>query len=336
MRPSAPAKPSAPGPRAEPRPSAAAPTREKIRFIFNPISGRRGRNARLLPALRAFVAARSLDADLSVTEGPGHATQLAREALRSGFTRVVAVGGDGTVNEVAQVLRHTTATLALVPCGSGNGLARHLGLPASPLAALELVAAGGQVALVDTGTANLRPFFNVMGFGLDASVSQRFNRLTRRGLPAYVRAALAAFRGCKPEACRITTPEGRKALETMMVSIANSEQFGNGARVAPGARIDDGLLDLVAVEPVGLAGACLLGARLFLGTFDRSPRVRRWSGARFIVERAAPDIIHTDGEPCPAEATVEIKAHPRSLRVLVPAGSTAAEPAGPSGFILSW
>lgn len=300
--------------RADPR-FAAAP---KLRFILNPRSGRQGR-ASLIPHLQDLIAARSLDARLSVTEGPGHATILARDAVRSGCSRVVAVGGDGTVNEVAQALRNEPAALAIVPVGSGNGLARHLRLPVRASAALELaISAGGRVAAIDTGTVNGRPFFNAAGLGLDAEVSRRFNALTRRGLPAYLRTGLAAFAKQRPEKCRVTSGGRTDTWDALLITVANSEQYGNGAVIAPGAKVDDGLLDLIAVGPVGPVAAAFLAVRLFLGTFDRSTRVRRLQGTRFEIERAAPGAVHTDGETHGAPAALEFAVHPRSLRVLLP------------------
>ena len=310
----------------------------KTRFIFNPVSGRHARNARLLPLLRDFIGARALDADLVATEGPGHATELARAAVAAGCTRVVAVGGDGTMNEVAQALLHTPAALALVPCGSGNGLALHLGLPLSPLAALELVAAvGGRVVAVDTGSVNGRPFFNAMGLGLDAEVSRRFNHLTKRGLPAYARTAFAAFAERKTEHCHITSGSRRESVEALLIAVANSDQYGNRAYIAPGARVDDGQLDLVAVGPVSLFGAAALGARLFLGNIDRSAGVRRFRGPRFTIERPAAGLVHTDGETHATSATIEVRVHPRSLRIVIPATSRAVattEESAPAGFAL--
>jgi len=310
----------------------------KIRFIFNPVSGRHARNARLLPVLRAFIKARALDAEIVATEGPGHATELALAAVRAGCERVVAVGGDGTMNEVAQALLHTPAALALVPCGSGNGLALHLGLPLAPLAALELIAAiGGRVAAIDTGSVNGRPFFNAMGLGLDADVSRRFNQLTTRGLPAYARTALSAFAQRKPEQCTIIAGGRTEAMDIMLVAVANSDQYGNRAFIAPGARVDDGQLDLVAIRPVGLFGAAVIGARLFLGNLDRSASVRRFRGSRFVIERPAPGLVHTDGETHPAAAKVEVLVHPRSLRIVVPAACRAlafSTEFSPAGFAL--
>jgi len=290
----------------------------KLRFIFNPKSGRQRRNAGILPLLRAYAAAHG-SADLVCTEGPGHATDLAREAAGAGYQRVVAVGGDGTVNEVAQALIHTPVIMGLVPCGSGNGLALHLGLPKTVPAALALAASADcRVAELDTGSVNGLLFVNAMGLGLDADVARRFNSLTRRGLPAYARTALAAFFGRRTERCRIVSGGRREVLDVLLIAVANSDQYGNQAKIAPGARVDDGILDLVAVRPVNLVAASCLGARLFLGNVDRSRKVLRMNGTRFLIERDAAGLVHTDGETHMAAAEVEVTVLPRSLRMVVP------------------
>lgn len=310
----------------------------KTRFIFNPFSGRNRRRPGLAGMIRDYISANIADADFVTTDAPGHATELAREAVHAGCTQVVAVGGDGTMNEVAQALLHTPAALALVPCGSGNGLALHLGLPTSMMPALALIAGNAnRIAALDTGAANGLPFFNAMGLGLDADVSRRFNGLVKRGLPAYARTAIRAIREIRTERVSIASGGHREALDILLVAVANSDQYGNNARIAPGARVDDGSLDLVAVGPVSLAGAATLAGRLFLGTFDQSPHVRRLRGPRFAIERVAPGIIHTDGETHEAGTTIEVVVRPRSLRVLVPAGTRAvafAADSAPAGFAL--
>ncbi|MEO7412221.1 MAG: diacylglycerol kinase family protein [Opitutaceae bacterium] len=312
----------------------------RTRFIFNPNSGHNRRRPGLDATIRAFIAARSLDADLIATQGPAHATALAREAVLDGFGCVVAVGGDGTINEVAQALVGTPTALALIPCGSGNGLALHLGLPTAPQRALELIAGGEtRTGAIDTGVANGFPFFNVMGLGLDADVSRRFNRLSRRGLGAYACTTWNALRALRSERCTIASSHDREALDVFLIALANSEQYGNNARIAPGARVDDGILDLIAVKPVGIFGAIDLAARLFLGGFDRSRHVRRLRGAHFIIERSAPGLIHTDGETHATSATIEVQVRPRSLRVVVPATARAVaftEDRAPAGFALQF
>ncbi|MES2693762.1 MAG: diacylglycerol kinase family protein [Verrucomicrobiota bacterium] len=291
----------------------------KTLFVYNPRSGRNLRRVWLPGAIRDFIATHKLEARFATTEGPGHATELAREAVETGHDVVVAVGGDGTMNEVAQGLVGTRTALALVPCGSGNGLALHLGLPRAPLAALQLASgAGGRIVALDTGMANGRPFFNAMGLGLDADVSRRFNLLTKRGLPAYARVAFSAIRQMRTERCTIRGAGRSETLDVLLIAVANSDQYGNNALIAPGARVDDGQLDLVAVRGVGLFGAATLVPRLFLGSFDRSPHVTRLTGPRFTIERAAPGLIHTDGETHATGARIEVEVRPGSLRVLVP------------------
>lgn len=291
----------------------------KMTFIVNPGSGPAGRNRRIAPVLEAFIQEHSLDAGVVETEGPGHATVLAREAVWSGCRRVVAVGGDGTINEVAQGLLRSPGALAIVPAGSGNGLARYLGLGRDLRRALELAAnPAARLLSLDTGTVNERPFFNAAGAGFDAEVSRRFNQLKHRGLAAYLRTGFGAFLGRRNFSCAVTGPAGRQVLDAMLITAANSDEYGNGAKVAPHARADDGLLDLVVVRPIGFAGAAILAARLFLGSFDRSPRVRRFRGPRFRIERPEPGPIHTDGEVHDEAAELTILVHPRSLHVVAP------------------
>jgi YegS/Rv2252/BmrU family lipid kinase len=310
----------------------------KTRFIFNPNSGHNRRRPRFAGMIRDFISTQAVKADLVTTDGPGHATELARNAVQAGYGCVVAVGGDGTMNEVAQALVGAPAALALVPCGSGNGLALHLGLPTSPLLALKLVTGGqARTAALDTGVANGFPFFNAMGLGLDADVSRRFNSLTRRGLPAYAHTAFTALRELQRERCTIAMPGQRETLEVLLVAVANSDQYGNNARIAPGARVDDGFLDLIAVAPVGPIGAVGLAARLFAGTFDRSPHVHRMRSGSFVITRSGPGLIHTDGETHETGAVIEVSVRPRSLRVVVPAVThavTFTDEKIPAGFAL--
>lgn len=299
----------------------------RMRFIINPCSGRNRRRPWLSRAISEFARAHALDAGVFVTEGRGHATDLARSAVQAGEAVVVAVGGDGTMNEVAQALTGTPTALGLVPCGSGNGLALHLGLPRTLIGALSLLKGAGRVVSIDTGEVAGRPFFNAMGVGLDAEVSRRFNGLTRRGLPAYVRASLGVLRQRRPRSCTIVTGDRRITLDTLLVAVANSDQYGNNARIAPGARVDDGMLDLIAIKPVGMLSLAGLVPRLFLGTIEGSQHVVRLRSSSFTIEREEPGIVHTDGETHDVGRVVTIRVRPRSLRVLVsPACHVAADP----------
>lgn len=291
----------------------------KLRFILNPHSGRNRRRPWLAPHLRDFIVEHQLDASLVVTTRPGHATELARAALVDGCDRVIAVGGDGTMNEVAQALLHSRVALGLIPCGSGNGLALHLKIPSDLEAALALaVDPSAAITAIDSGLANGHPFFNAMGCGFDAEISERFNRLTHRGLPAYLLTGYKAFRSRRTFPVVITCGRQRIERPALLVAVANSDQYGNHARIAPAAQVADGQLDLVAISPISLLAAVPLVARLFAGRLFGSPAVLALRSDRFVVERHSTGVIHTDGETHFTSARVEITVRPHSLRLVIP------------------
>jgi YegS/Rv2252/BmrU family lipid kinase len=297
----------------------------KTRFIVNP---RSGRAARALPAVRAFATARL--AEVVVTDHPRHATELATRAVADGCQLIVAVGGDGTINEVATVLTGRDAVLGLVPCGSGNGLGRTLGVHGSIDRALAFLVEG-RPRLIDTGLADGRAFFVTAGFGFEAAVSEEFNRHTLRGLPRYLATAARLWRDYQPQKCIVTCDGLRESRRVFTLAVANCDQYGNGARIAPGALPDDGVLDLTAIPPATWRNGPALLARLFLGSLNHRADVLRLRSKRFVVERPAPGLIHIDGEIHPAGATVAFEIRPRSLRVMAPApDETAVLPVGPT------
>jgi diacylglycerol kinase (ATP) len=290
----------------------------KTRFIFNPRSGHNAKNPYLLARTRAFIQEHQLDAEVVLTERPRHATELARHAVDAGCGLVVAIGGDGTLNEVAAGLVGTTSALGLVPCGSGNGLGRHLGIPGPGKGAFRTLLAG-RIRTIDTGTANGIPFFNAMGVGFDAEIAHRFNLLTRRGLPSYIRTTLAALFSYQLKTYTIRSGERVVTTPAFILSVANSDQYGNDCFIAPGAQVDDGSLDLTVITRAHLFNALPLTARLFLKSIDGSRSVIRLRGSHFTIERPAPGLLHTDGETHETGAVVEVLVRPRSLCVMVPA-----------------
>ncbi len=292
----------------------------KTRFIFNPRSGHNAKNPHLLERARAFIRERSLDADVVLTERPRHATELARRAVAEGCGLVVAIGGDGTLNETAAGLVGTDAVFGLIPCGSGNGLGRHLGIPGPGKGAFRTLVEG-RVRSIDTGLVNGIPFFNAMGLGFDAEIADRFNHLTRRGLASYVRTTIGTFFRYRAETCFIRN--GVSSLETtaFLLTIANSDQYGNDCFIAPGASVDDGQLDLTVIKRANLFNAAPLAVRLFRKTIDGSSSIARLRGAHFTIERTAPGLIHTDGETHRTGTSLDITVLPRSLRIMVPAAA---------------
>lgn len=291
-------------------------------LIFNPAAGANRRDPRLTELLQAFVRRHATEAALSVTKHPGHATELAARAGAEGCALVVAVGGDGTVHEVATGLLGTATALGLVPRGSGNGLARQLRVPLDPARALaQCEDPTAETILIDSGTIAGRPFFNVAGCGFDADLARRFQTSRRRGLAGYVALGLEAWRQARPARYVIHLPDEQLSLSAQIVAFANSAHYGNGARIAPGAEVDDGRLDLVCLSPAGTLGALRLTVQLFTGRLRRSPDAVFRSGPEFLVEREAPGWIHTDGEPHWAPARLPVQVRARSLRVLRPAAA---------------
>lgn len=287
--------------------------RLKTLVIVNP---RSGRAARARDAVHAFAVAQG--ARVALTAHPRHASALAAAALREDCELVVAVGGDGTLNEVAAVLSGSPATLGLVPCGSGNGLGRHLGIHGPIARSLEILRTG-RPRLIDTGLADGHPFFTAAGLGFEAEIAERFNRLTRRGFARYLTTSAQAFRDYASRPCTIEYEGNRTVVPTFTLAVGNCDQYGNHAIIAPGARVDDGLLDLTVVPPLTALNLAPLMWHLFRGTLDRVPTVFRLRAAAFTVERAAPGPIHTDGEVHHAPARVTFSLRPASLRILTPA-----------------
>lgn len=295
----------------------------KIRFIFNPHSGSNRRDPRLRDRAAAFIAGRKLDGAVVTTEHPGHATELARQALADGCGLVVAIGGDGTMNEVASTLVGTPAVFGLIPCGSGNGLGRHLGIRRADDDAFRLLLDGRPLA-IDTGMINGFPFFCAAGAGFEALIASRFSRLASRGFSGYLQAGARAWWSYQPEQYLIRHADRASKVEAFTLAVANSSQYGNNACIAPDASVHDGLLDITVVPRVNLLNGLPLLWRLFHGSIDRVAAVTRLRGAEFVIERAQPGWIHTDGEPRETTARLEITLKPRSLRIMVPAATALA------------
>lgn len=289
----------------------------KARFIFNPHSGSNRRNPYLRDRALAFIKERGLDATVVSTERPRHATDLAAEAVRDGCDLVVAIGGDGTMNEVASALIDTPAVFGLIPCGSGNGLGRHLGIHKAGHGAFRTLLAGQPMA-IDTGMINGFPFFCAAGMGFEALIASRFAMLTSRGFTGYLRSSAQAWWSYQPEHYVIHQHGRTLPVEAFTLAIANSSQYGNNAYIAPDASVHDGLLDLTAVPRVNLFNAVPLIWRLFHGSINRVSTVTHLQGGTFVIERTKAGWIHTDGEPRATTARLEITIRPQSLRIMVP------------------
>lgn len=293
-----------------------------ITVIINPISGAGGRlNVARRRAERAasLLARRGLDAQVFLTERPGHARELARAALTRGASTVVAWGGDGTVNEVASALAFRETPLAIVPSGSGNGLARELRIPFDSERALE-VAVSGRERRIDAGELDARLFFNMAGIGLDARVAHRFaaDGLARRGFLRYLQVTARELFTYTADEHTIVTDGSTVRVRALLIAIANGRQYGNGAAIAPQARVDDGQLDVVVVGERSPLRALVQVPSLFAGRVARLPGVTMRAASHIEVTSAHPVLYHVDGEPAVGSAWMVGRAHAQALRVKVP------------------
>lgn len=285
----------------------------RIFFIINKKAGV-GYHAALEGRIIDACTQRDWECELQYTAYPGHAAALAQAALRNGHRRIVAVGGDGTINEVARSLVGTQALLGILPKGSGNGLARHLGISLNLEEALRQLFRPGVTAM-DTITINGRLSVNVSGIGFDGHVASLFGKNGNRGLASYVSIVLREYARFQPFSFSMTPNHPAQHAPVYMLCFANSSQFGNHARIAPEASVRDGWIEVVAISDLSLFNMFRLARQSWLRKHNQSAapqmRVRH---ARIELDR--PVAYHVDGEPCPPEQQFEIQVAPQSLQIL--------------------
>jgi YegS/Rv2252/BmrU family lipid kinase len=287
--------------------------------IVNPISGAHGRpdtGRRRAELATAVLAGAGVAAEVHVTDAPGHAFDLARDAVGRGATLIFAWGGDGTVNEVGRALAFGPAALAVVPAGSGNGLARELGVPRDPAAALRAGLEGTE-RRIDAGELGERLFFNVAGIGFDARVAARFNAraLGRRGpIPYFLIGIQEVFR-YRPAEYRLSVDGETSSCRALLLVCANSRRYGGDVLIAPRARLDDGRLDLVVVAPRAPLRTLWDARRILTGTIGQARGIDMRSFTRLEVSATEPLAFHVDGEPVAGGPTLAARIHPGALRV---------------------
>jgi len=289
----------------------------RVLFITNPGSGRRSRVD--LPGLiRKACASWQGPVEVEAAEAVEDLDSIVQRAVDSQMDAVFAVGGDGTVHEIARRLIGTGITLGILPVGSGNGLARHLGIPVDPKKALAGFSTL-RVETIDTAVIDGRPFFGVMGVGFDAVVAERFASSKTRGLETYVRIGAQLLSSFVPEEYEIEVDgQAVHRRSAFIVAIANSNQYGNEARIAPLASLQDGLLDLVIIDRPPILAAPLLMTQLFSGHLHRSTATWMKQCRRVRVKRAEEGWGHLDGDAVRLPAEFEVSVVPASLKVIVP------------------
>lgn len=285
-----------------------------ILFIVNPISGGKSKE-RFLASIPGIIGT-GADWSMAYTKGPGDATLIARDCNAD---VVVAVGGDGTVNEVAKGLLGTDKAMGIIPFGSGNGLARHLGLSMNKAKALRNIIEGEAVT-IDHATINGLPFFCTCGVGMDAAVGMEFSKQGRRGLPTYILSSLKVWKRYIPERYRITIDGRTIEQSASIITVGNADQWGNDCYITPEASLCDGLLDIAVASPFKLYQLPLLAWQLITKRLNRSRVVKFYRGTEVTIERESSGETHFDGEPLILGDKLDIRIHPASLNVIVPKG----------------
>lgn len=298
----------------------------KATVIVNPVAGagRTGTIGARVDLARSILAAHGYDADVRVTTGPGDALTLSKDAVAGNHHMVVAWGGDGTVNGAASGVAGTSVPLAIIPGGSGNGLARDLQIPFDPARAMT-IAATGHTRRIDAGDLHGSLFFNVAGIGLDARIAGRLATVGhRRGLMGYVLATvseLRSYEACAYSIRNVFDADGRPLSgdivdrPAMFIALANSRQYGSGAQIAPKALLDDGMMEVVIVEPMSAFQITRQLPAFFGGRLQEGPGIVMRSAASMDISCASDIAFHVDGEPRTAHGNIHLRTHRAALAV---------------------
>ena len=304
--------------------------KKKITFILNPVSGTISKAG--VPELIDNTIDKDIyDYETVFTERAGHATEIASAEVAKGTGIVVAVGGDGTVNEVGRALIHTSTALAILPCGSGNGLARHLMLPMNLKKSIETINKG-VVHDLDYGVINGIPFFCTCGIGFDAFVSMKFAEAGKRGPITYVENVLKEGLKYKPETYEVEDDTGAKKYKAFLIACANASQYGNNAYIAPGATMKDGEMDVIIMEPFTALDAPQIAADLFMKTLANNSKIKTFRTKTLHITRKEPGAIHYDGDPVMTDQDIEVHIEPLGIRI-VTNPEAIEDPGQPNPFL---
>lgn len=285
-------------------------------LIINPVSGTRSKHG-LITTVMERLSQRGVKVKCEITKGKGDASRMASEAAAKRMDFVISAGGDGTVNEIANSLSHTSTALGIIPLGSGNGLARSLGIPQDVNESLKVIEEG-HILTCDRGIVNDFPFYCTFGLGFDAAVSEKFATMKRRGKVTYVRSALREFLRYRSEPYVIATDGNVLTDSAFLIAVCNAPQYGNNAYIAPKAQLSDGLLDITVVHKDSTLMAIKMGVDLMTGYLDRNTGIKTLKIKEAKISRLSEGPVHLDGEPMTLGKTLHITCDPGALRVFAP------------------
>jgi len=290
--------------------------KKKVLFVINPVSGAN----HIVPVRKCieyFVKKDLFEYNIVETTHAGHATELASQAAAQGFDIVFAVGGDGTVNEVGCGVAGTQTALGILPHGSGNGLARHIGMPMDTVLAAKAIN-NLRIEKIDYGKINNRPFFCTCGVGFDAWISLKYSEGNRRGMLPYVEKALTEYMDYHNETYRLIVDGKELNEKAFIVTCANADQWGNNAYIAPHASLSDGLLDLAIILPLGVKDVPKLVFQLMNKSLEQNEHLINIKCESVKIIRNSEGIAHCDGDPFMAESGLDIGIVPAGMLIAVP------------------
>lgn len=288
----------------------------KIYVIINPISGI-GSKKSIPEKLGSQIDQQQFDLHFFITGYAGHANDIALEAVQNKVKYVIAVGGDGTVNEIARALVNSDTVLGIIPFGSGNGLARDLKISTNVNRALKIIK-GNKICQIDYGVANDHIFFCTFGMGFDASVSESFSKETVRGPLTYFKNVINRYIDFEPEEYEVSF-EGKTIKEkAFLITCANATQYGNNAFIAPRASLQDGLMNIAILKPFGVLEIPQTTIQLFSKNIDNNKNLTEIITREAVIKRKSPGWVHIDGDPLYEDAEIRVKLVPKGLNVIVP------------------
>lgn len=288
---------------------------KKLAFIINPISGTKNKSA-ILKQIEKRIPNYVSEYEVFYTQGPSHATDLAKDAVANEVDIVIAIGGDGTMNETATGLLHSQTAMGIIPTGSGNGLSRHLGIPSNVGRALNALKHSEAFAM-DVCTVNDIPFYNVAGVGYDAKVAHDFANRGSRGFATYLNSIIGLWFKYKPKKYKLNIDGNEIETRALMVSVANGSQFGNNVYIAPHARLDDGLMDVAILEKFPEMAIPLFTYQIFNKKLDQSKYSQMFRASEVHIKQKGKK-IHLDGEPFELGKKLHFKVLPGALNILAP------------------
>lgn len=288
----------------------------RVCVIINPVSGTESKKNIPEEVASAFDQTQ-FDVIIRITGYPGHATEIAKQAVKNKFAYVLTVGGDGTVNEVAKALVNTDTILGIIPFGSGNGLARDLHISIDSEKAIQTILEGN-VRTIDYGSANGHIFFCTCGVGFDAFISDKFAEEKKRGPLGYVRNIVEGVVEFRSEEYEITHDEGTLNERAFLLTCANASQYGNEVYIAPGADMEDGKMNVSILKPLNPNEIPQTTLQLFTRNIDKNSKMISLVTSNLIIKRKKPGILHVDGEPVNTKKDIEVKMYHKGLKVLAP------------------